>query len=477
MTRRLRKFSRHHPSEDGDGRDGGKRVPYGLIWLVLTIVVLVAVLMYDRRSISAGEDHIATGRELEKQGLYVEALDEFEAALKNRRLSRKARAQAAVSMAEIYFSRFDDFPAAHRYYVQAKQESPGVVAAANAQERAKLAAVRAQGAGVFRSRMTAESEDQTTRTIVQRVELISEPLSDREGPVVARYNGGQIHAGQLLRELQARPEFHRANFREDPEKLKAYVQGMLRTDMAYEAAVSSGVHKDPDVSARLYDYQRQLVTQRYLTDRRDMALRVDNADVEEYYRANPREFQRPGYVQLSMIKTDTESSATEYLSMLRDGAVFQDLATSFSVDQETAAKRGVVGLVRDDATTITGVGVVPDVVKGLFRLPVFSVSDVVRVGDKFFIFRIDDVVPARHVTLAEARRTIEQKLRGSAVDNARHRLDAELEEAFEPELEEDVLLGFWDYVAARDNEKDAVSTGTAVLAEDEATSPPEASKL
>ncbi len=447
--RRFRKFSQN-PQGEGDGEvREDKRLPYGLIWLVLTVILLVAVLMFDRRSIRNGETHISTGRDLAEQGLYVEALGEFEEALTNRRLGRKARAQAALSMADIYYNHFEDYPAAHRFYVQAKQESPSVLDSA-IQERARDAAVRAQGAGMLQARYGFGADSDTTRTIVQRVELLSPPIADRQGPVIAEYNGGEIRAGQLLRELQGRPEFHRADFRSDPERLKAFLEGMLRTDMAYEAAVSAGVHKDPDLSARLYDYQKQLVTQRYLTDRRDIALRVENADVEKYYRENPELFKQRGAIDLSLIMADSEASATEYLQMIRDGVPFADVATSFSLHEQTASKGGVVGTIRDDATSVTAVGQAPDVIRGLFRMPVFSVSEVVRANGSYFVFRIDQVYPERHFTLAESRRRIENVLRGRAVDDVRHKLDSELDELFEPELNENALASFWDYVAESD---------------------------
>lgn len=472
--RRFRKFPQNPQGEGDNEVREGRRPPYGLIWLVLTVILLVAVLMFDRRSIRDGETHISTGRDLAEQGQYMAALEEFEEALKNRRLGRKARAQAALSMADIYYNHFEDYPAAHRFYVQAKQESPSVLDSA-IQERARDAAVRAQGAGMLQTRYGFGADSDTTRTIVQRVELLSPPIVDRQGPVIVEYNGGEIRAGQLLRELKGRPEFHRADFRSDPERLKAFLDGMLRTEMAYEAAVSAGVHKDPDLSARLYDYQKQLVTQRYLTDRRDMALRIENADVEKYYRENPDLFKQRGAIDLSLIMADSEASATEYLQMIRDGVSFSDVATSFSLHEQTAAKGGVVGTIQDNATSVPAVGQAPEVIRGLFQMPVFSVSEVVRANGSYFIFRIDQVYPERHFTLAESRRRIENVLQGRAVDDVRHKLDTELDELFEPEFNQNALASFWDYVAEserRSAESVAVDRQTTTSAADSQSTGP-----
>jgi parvulin-like peptidyl-prolyl isomerase len=488
MTRRLRKYPQHHPSEgEPHTSGGGRRTPYGLIWLILTVIVLVLVILYDRRSINDAERHISTGKELERKGLFMEALSEYDQAFHNRRLGRKAKAGAALSMAEIYFTHLEDFPAAHQYYVQAKQESPTVFSTRELQEHAKTAAARAQGSGVFKSRNNAGGAGSTTATIVQRVELISEPMQDKRGPVLARYNGGEIHAGQVLRELQHRPEFHSPEFRENPEKLRQYMQNALREEMAYQAAVSAGVHKDADLSARLYDYQKQLITQRYLVDRRDLAMKVDNTQVEQYYKEHKDEFVKPGSIQISMIKATSETSATELLDMLRKGAAFQDVATSYSADKSLKNVGGSLGIITEGQTSIPGVGEAPDLVKGLFQLPVHSVSEVVPVGDAFYIFKINSVTPTLNITLDEARGRIENHLRGKAVDVARHNLDAELQQAFDPKLDEDKLKQFWEYVQENTVAAEAGTSGTqtapasaassatqAILSDHKTTAPDEA---
>jgi tetratricopeptide (TPR) repeat protein len=444
MTRRLRKYPQHHPSEGEVHIEHGRRIPYGLIWLVLTVIVLVLVILYDRRSISDAQQHMATGRQLEQQGMYMEALSEYEQAFENRRLGRKAKAGTALSMAEIYFNHLEDYPAAHKYYVRAKQESPSVFSRPELQENAKTAAARAQGAGVFKSRNN-QGGGGTTATIVQRVELIAEPQMDRQGPVLARYSGGEIHAGQVLRELRHRPEFHAPGFRESPERLREFVEGMLDQELAYQAAVSAGVHKDPDVSARLYDYQKQLITQRYLVDRHELAMKVDNAQVEQYYNANKSEFIKPGSIELAMIKAHSETSATELQQMLRSGVSFRDVATSYSADEASRVTGGSVGILTEGETRIPGIGDVPEMVRSLFQLPVHSVSDVVPINGAYYIFRIVSVNPPVNITLDEARGRIENLLRGKAVDSARFNLDTELNQAFEPKLEEDALKQFWQY--------------------------------
>lgn len=458
MKRRLRKYPQHHPSEGDPQVSHRRRTPYGLMWLVLTVIVLVLVVAYDRRSINDAEQHISTGKELEKKGLFMEALNEYEQGFENKRLGRKAKAQTALSMAEIYYMHLEDYPTAHKYYVQARQNSAGVFKTEEVQDHARMAAMRSKGAGVLR-KSRAIGSGETTPTIVQRVELISEPIIDRRGPVVASFKGGEVNAGELLRILQHRSEFNNPEFRQDPAKLKQFLEKVLREDLAYEAALAAQLHKDPDVSTRLYDYQKQLITQRFLVDRRDRAMKVDNAAVEKYYNAHHEDYVKPAKIRVSLIKADSESSATELLKMLRDGARFADVATSYSQDKASAVTGGDVGYIADGATTIPGIGAAPELVKGLYALKMNAISEVVPFGGAFYIFRITELHPPVNTTLAEARGRIENILRGKSVDVERHRLEEQLHDAFDPKINDEALAQFWTF--AQENTKAAPSPASS----------------
>lgn len=461
MKKQFRNRLRRNGSsaEDAMG-DKGKRFPFGWLWLVFTVIVLIVVLMYDRRAIHTAQEHIAQARNLESTGLYLDALTEYESAFENKRLGRKAKAGAAVAMAEIYYNYLEDFPQAHKYYVLARQIAPSSVEDKIVQEHAKQAQVKAQHSGVFTARRKADTPGVTTRTIVQNVELLKPPTADERGPVLVTYKGGEIRTGELYRALAKRPEFLRPDFREDPEKLKNFLEGLVRDELIYQAAVSAGVHKDVDVSARLYDYQKTLVTQRYRTDRQAQAMVVDNAEVEKYYKENVGEYVQPGTVNISIIQSDSEKSAADYLKLLKDGALFEDVATSHSQHKESAVKGGALGTITEKDTTLPGVGEVPDLIDSLFKLPVHSVTEVTPVAGKFYIFKITGFRPSRNVTLDEARPQIENILRGRFVDQARTGLEDELRKNFEPEIDQKNLQAFWDFAQA-EAAGDAQSTGSA----------------
>ena len=387
MVRRLRKHPQHHPDEGPVQESHGsrKRFPFGLLWLVLTIVVLAVVLLYDRRGIHTAREHIETATEFQSKGLYQDALNEYEAAFENKRLGRKDKAGVAVSMAEINFNHMENYTEAHRLYVLARKISSSSMDDKAVQEHAKAAAIRAEHSSTFKTSKKTSDGD-TTQTIVQRVELLSKPAPDLRGPVVATYKGGELYAGEVLRALQKRPEFLRADFREDPARLKNFIDSILRENLAYEAAVSAGVLKDPDVSQRLYDYQKSLVTQRYTVDRREQAMVVDNADVDKYYKEHISEYVQPGRIRVSVIKADSETTAAELLKLLRDGVRFEEVATSHPADG--SIRGGDLGYVTEKDTVLQGIGEAPKVIDALFKMPAYSVTEVTPINGAWYIFKI-----------------------------------------------------------------------------------------
>jgi parvulin-like peptidyl-prolyl isomerase len=101
------------------------------------------------------------------------------------------------------------------------------------------------------------------------------------------------------------------------------------------------------VTQRLYDYQRNLVAERYLQDLRQQARVVSNEQVERYYKDHLQDFTRPGEASIAMIKTTDKAKAEEALAKLRQGIPFVDVATSYSVDQASAKAQGIVGYISE----------------------------------------------------------------------------------------------------------------------------------
>src|SRR5690349_16776161 len=80
-----------------DNRMPRKQFPRGLILWVMALLLLAAVIGYDRTEVKHATESIDQGHEFETQGLFVEAVEEYTKAFDNKRLSRGKKAEVAIS--------------------------------------------------------------------------------------------------------------------------------------------------------------------------------------------------------------------------------------------------------------------------------------------------------------------------------------------------------------------------------------------
>lgn len=146
--------------------------------------------------------------------------------------------------------------------------------------------------------------------------------------------------------------------------------------------------------------------------RSDFVISPDK--VEAYYRKNLEQYSTPEEIKLSMIILRPEESeesdpieakrqmAEEIRAKLAEGGDFAGMAQMYS-DDTTAEFGGDWGWI--DKKTLTG-----ELNKYAFALEPGKLSDVIRIGDTFYIMRVDAKKPAVTRPLAEVRDEISKKL-------------------------------------------------------------------
>lgn len=141
---------------------------------------------------------------------------------------------------------------------------------------------------------------------------------------------------------------------------------------------------------------------------------ISPEQISAYYRKNIDQYSTPAEVKLSMIVLRPEfdgsdnpveakrSMAREIRAKLAEGAEFAGMAQMYS-DDSTADFGGDWGWI--DTKTLTD-----SLSKVAFSMPPGQVSDVIEVGDTFYILRVDEKKPAIVRPLAEVRDEIARKL-------------------------------------------------------------------
>ena len=141
-------------------------------------------------------------------------------------------------------------------------------------------------------------------------------------------------------------------------------------------------------------------------------LKVDEAEILDYYERNKKDFLHQGRIQVSQILVDTEEKAVSVLRRLeRTGEPeFRKIATEESLGPESA-RGGVMGVFEQ--------GDLPaDMEKVIFSLDEGRTSQVVESSYGFHVFRLDRKYPPALQTETEAAPGIQQRIMSQKMKEA-----------------------------------------------------------
>lgn len=150
------------------------------------------------------------------------------------------------------------------------------------------------------------------------------------------------------------------------------------------------------------DRMEKLLIDKLIEQEIDSVIYVSDQDVEEYYKANIKEFKQPLMVRARQIVVATEDEAKSIRSRIRRGEDFAEMAMRFSLSPD-AEQGGDLG--------IFAKGQMPEEFdKIVFRYRVGSVSRVVKSPYGFHIFKVEDRIRPRTQALEEVSEQIRQKI-------------------------------------------------------------------
>jgi len=175
-------------------------------------------------------------------------------------------------------------------------------------------------------------------------------------------------------------------------------------------AVAAGPQDEADAAPPGGAFDRILVEKYTYLVVRD--IRVEEAEVLDYYERHKKDFLQQGRIQVSQILVDTEEKAVSVLRRLdRFGEPeFRKIAVDESIGPE-ASRGGVMGVFRQ--------GDLPaDMEKVIFALDEGRTSQVVESSYGFHIFRLDRKLPPALLSASEAAPEIQQRLMAQKMKEA-----------------------------------------------------------
>ncbi|MBN2226904.1 MAG: hypothetical protein JW763_06035 [candidate division Zixibacteria bacterium] len=249
-----------------------------LISLLFSVVIL-AVVIYMLATTSGGgpaRDYAAEksiAGELTEYNLHRGAIAEYQGILDDPTLDVVTRANINYLIGKIYFNDLFDYENAAAYFVRARSLNPD---------------------GSFydeAGRSLIASLEKMGRVLDAKRELDREAnfdsvYAEHEGdPLVAKIGDQPVFLSQLEDELQNMPPEMQKQFTSREGKLAA-LNKYLSWELIHRAAIREGMDTDPEFIQRQRNLEKQLLLEKYITERIMPEGRIDTADVHNYYLAH-----------------------------------------------------------------------------------------------------------------------------------------------------------------------------------------------
>lgn len=236
----------------------------------------------------------------------------------------------------------------------------------------------------------------------------------RRAKVVARVGEARITIGDVEDAINQQSPFLRVRYR-DPQELRTFVDGMIRFELLARAAERAEVGDDPEVArVSKQNAVQQLIRRDF--DERITPDSIPEADVREYYEANPGEFSRPELRRASHIQVASRDEAERLMTKVRaaDARAFRELAREHSLDPETRLRGGDLRYFDSEGRSRNSADPRVDEALATAAFALREVGDVssdpVHVGERWSIVKLTGTRPAEHRTIEQAAPTIRLRL-------------------------------------------------------------------
>lgn len=221
----------------------------------------------------------------------------------------------------------------------------------------------------------------------------------------------QAIMGQLIEEKLILSEAKKQNIEIEEKEINAKV------DEARKRFPSSAMFEQALAAQRIslkelrLKYKEQLMTRKIIDQKVGAKIFITPNDIAQYYSNNVEKFSQPEELKVSNILIKPKDSATAQNTMglvneidkrLKAGGDFAELAKVYS-EGPGAEAGGLMGYVKRG-------DLLPEIEKVVFVMKEGEVSGVIQTSLGYHFFKVDERKKARSLSLAEARRSIEEAL-------------------------------------------------------------------
>lgn len=198
---------------------------------------------------------------------------------------------------------------------------------------------------------------------------------EARSPVLARVNGKELTKRDFERFLPADYEATLTT-----EEMRDYLDRWVTAELLYEEALDSGMKISGEIEARVEQYKKDLIAERFVQKVIEERAVVSGAEVERFYEAHRDEYEREYRVSHILV---TDPEVAEKVQLLLGSWSFEALAKKYSVD-----KHSNVG---GDLGYLSRGNMIPEFEGVIYGMQVGDVSEVIATEFGYHIIKITDI--------------------------------------------------------------------------------------
>jgi len=243
------------------------------LFVVISAVVISSLSCQGSGdSLELIEQHKKLAGELRDTQLFQAAVEEYEKILTFESVDTRTRANINYLIARIYFENIKNYRQAAAYYVRARSLDPEA-SFANEASKNLIASLEKMG-NVIDAR----------RELGAATNIDGSPRNQGE-VMVAKIGDDPIWLSEIDQQIQALPPEVQKQLVQPAAKTE-FVRQYIGMELMYRAALRENYSDDPEILRRLDRLRKELLIDTYVVDRVMPEIKIDTADVRNFYEAN-----------------------------------------------------------------------------------------------------------------------------------------------------------------------------------------------
>ncbi len=222
------------------------------------------------------------------------------------------------------------------------------------------------------------------------------------GTLVAEIGSRKITLREVDEALDALPPWMKEQFKGSEKKLE-FMKKYVSDELFYRKAKKLEYDKDGELRKKTADFMKQLMISKVLEEELKDKITVEEDDLKNYFKANQERYKEKAQARIRLIKAGMEEIAQNILKELKQGKDFAELAKELSLEEESAKRggewEGWISKGKDDL----GIGNIDEVSKAIFSASPGSISPIVKAGNYYYIFKVEELKPERMREYAEVK--------------------------------------------------------------------------